>query len=159
MATEEPLGPGHLERFLRASQIPGEIVFPGVPTPTVEAAAAAVGCEADDIVKSLLFLVDGAPVLVITCGVGHVDGRALAARFGVGRKKVKLADAATVLRESGYAVGAIPPFGHQTRFPTFLDRRVLDRPVVYAGGGADDALLRISPQVLLTVTQAELLEL
>jgi prolyl-tRNA editing enzyme YbaK/EbsC (Cys-tRNA(Pro) deacylase) len=153
------LSPADLERFLHANQIPGEIVHLETMTPTVQAAAAAVGVEPDDIVKSILFLVDGRPVLVIACGLGHVDGRALAACFGVGRKRVKLANPETVLRESGYSVGALPPFGHRAHIQTLLDRRVLEGRQVYAGGGSDQALLRISPQTILEVTQAEVLDL
>jgi Cys-tRNA(Pro)/Cys-tRNA(Cys) deacylase len=53
----------------------------------------------------------------------------------------------------------MPPFGHHDAFQTLLDRRVLEKPVVYAGGGSDNALLRISPQTILDVTQAEVLDL
>jgi prolyl-tRNA editing enzyme YbaK/EbsC (Cys-tRNA(Pro) deacylase) len=155
----DPLSPADLERFLRADQIPGEIIHVGSLTPTVEAAAAAVGTGPDDIVKSILFLVDGRPVLAIACGLGHVEGRAIATAFGVGRKKVRLASPEVVLKETGYEVGAMPPFGHRVRIQTLIDRRVLERPVVYAGGGSENALLRISPQTILEVTQAVVLDL
>ena len=153
------LSPADLESFLRANRIPGEMVNLETRTPTVPAAAAAVGVEPDDIVKSILFLVDGRPVLAIACGLSHVDARALAARFGVGRKRVRLADPETVLHETGYAVGAMPPFGHRARIKTLLDLRVLERQQVYAGGGSDQTLLRISPQTILKVAEAEVLDL
>jgi prolyl-tRNA editing enzyme YbaK/EbsC (Cys-tRNA(Pro) deacylase) len=155
----DTLSPADLERFLSAGGIPAEILHLEALTPTVESAAVAVGCETEDIVKSILFLVSGLPVLAIACGVGRVDGRSLAAHFGVGRKKVKLADPETVLRETGYAVGAMPPFGHRARIQTVLDRRVLERSVVYAGGGSDNALMHISPLTILDVTHAEVLDL
>jgi prolyl-tRNA editing enzyme YbaK/EbsC (Cys-tRNA(Pro) deacylase) len=153
------LGPADLEGFLRDHDIPGEIVHLETLTPTVPAAAAAVGAGPDEIVKSILFLVDGHPVLAIVCGTGRVDDRTLAAHFGVGRKRVRLADPETVLRETGYAVGAMPPFGHSARIQSLLDLRVLDKTSIYAGGGSDQALLRISPQTILEVTQAEVLDL
>jgi prolyl-tRNA editing enzyme YbaK/EbsC (Cys-tRNA(Pro) deacylase) len=154
-----PLTPEDLEQFLHINDIPGEILRLQTPTPTVETAALAVGCETDDIVKSILFLVNGQPVLVIACGLSHVDARALAAHFGVSRKKVKLADPETVLQETGYAVGALPPFGHRETFRTILDRRVLERTPVYAGGGSEETLLRISSQLIHTTTRAEVLDL
>jgi prolyl-tRNA editing enzyme YbaK/EbsC (Cys-tRNA(Pro) deacylase) len=157
--TTDRLGPADLERFLRANQVSSEFFHLEALTPTVESAAAAVGCDLIDIVKSILFLIGGMPVLAIACGVGRVDARCLAAHFGVGRKKVKLADPETVLRETGYVVGAMPPFGHRTLLRTVLDRRVLDRKMVYAGGGADNALLQVSSQTILDLTHAEVLDL
>jgi prolyl-tRNA editing enzyme YbaK/EbsC (Cys-tRNA(Pro) deacylase) len=148
-----------LDAYLQARAVPGEILYLGVPTPTVETAAQAVGTDPDSIVKSILFLVDGRPVLAITCGTDRVETRALAARFGVGRKKVKLASTDIVLRETGYEVGAMPPFGHRQPLQTLLDHRVLEKEIVFAGGGADNALLRISPKTILQTAQAEVVEL
>jgi prolyl-tRNA editing enzyme YbaK/EbsC (Cys-tRNA(Pro) deacylase) len=157
--SERAFGPVDLSRYMQAKHIPGEILQLSSLTPTVEAAAGAVGTEPERIVKSILFLVDGRPVLAITCGTDRVETRALAARFGVGRKRVKLADAATVVLETGFEIGAMPPFGHRNRLPTLLDPRVLAQPEVYAGGGSDSALVRLSPQAILEATQAEVLDL
>ena len=60
---------------------------------------------------------------------------------------------------SGFEVGAMPPFAHRGRIPTLLDQRVLEQPVVYAGGGAEDVLLRLSPEDILRVTEAQVLDL
>lgn len=153
------LGPGDLASFLAGQAIPGEMLHLDALTPTVEMAAQAVGTAPDNIVKSILFLVGDEPVLTITCGQAYVERRQVASLYGVGRKKVKLASPEEVLRETGYPVGAMPPFGHRQPLPTLIDRRVLERLEVYAGGGADDTLLRISPQVILRVTQARVLDL
>jgi prolyl-tRNA editing enzyme YbaK/EbsC (Cys-tRNA(Pro) deacylase) len=77
----------------------------------------------------------------------------------VGRKRVKLADAETVLNITGYPVGAMPPFGHRRPLPTLMDKRVLRQTEVYAGGGQIDALLRISPEAIFRVTSAIELDL
>ena len=53
----------------------------------------------------------------------------------------------------------MPPFGHLQRLPTLVDPLVLQQPEVYAGGGAENALLRLSPQELLRATQAEVVPL
>lgn len=153
------LGPEDLSAYMQAHLIPGEILQLSSLTPTVEAAARAVGTEAERIVKSILFLVAGRPVLAITCGTDRVETRALAARYGVGRKRVKLADAQTVMQETGFEVGAMPPFGHRYPLPTLLDPRVLAQPEVYAGGGSDSTLVRCSPRDILEATQAEVLDL
>jgi prolyl-tRNA editing enzyme YbaK/EbsC (Cys-tRNA(Pro) deacylase) len=153
------LGPEDLQAYMQAHQIPGEILKLSSLTPTVAAAARAVGTEPDRIVKSILFLVKDRPVLAITCGTSRVETRTLAARYGVGRKKVQLADAQVVLEETGFEVGAMPPFGHRYSLPTLLDPRVLEQPEVYAGGGSDNALVRLSPETILKAAQAEILNL
>jgi prolyl-tRNA editing enzyme YbaK/EbsC (Cys-tRNA(Pro) deacylase) len=149
-----------LEAFLAAHTLAGELLRLQAHTPTVEAAAQVMGTTVDRIVKSLLFLVDRAdgelhPVLVIATGTSRVDYKLVAGCLGVSRKRVKLADAASVQSFTGYPVGAVPPFGHPSPLPTLIDRRVLAQPEVYAGGGAADALLRIAPAEIVRATQAQ----
>ena len=148
------LGIPHLEAFISRHGIQAEIISLAVRTLTVTDAAQAVGTVPERIVKSLLFLVDGRPVLAIASGTARVDRRPIAAHFDVGRKRVKLADAKTVEASTGYAVGAVPPFGHREQLLTLIDQRVLQMPQIYAGGGAEDALLRISPDEIMRVTSA-----
>ena len=144
---------------MRENFITGEILHLKVPTPTVETAAQAAGTQPEQIVKSILFLVDSQPVLAITCGTQHVEQRAIAGLYGVGRKRVKLATPQDVLEVSGYEVGAIPPFGHRQPLTTLLDQRVLEWPVVYAGGGAENALVRLKPEEIQRVTQGKVMNL
>jgi prolyl-tRNA editing enzyme YbaK/EbsC (Cys-tRNA(Pro) deacylase) len=159
MMIDKVLTPADLNDFMQRHNISGEIIFLDTPTPTVETAAKAVHSQPDGIVKSILFLVDGSPVLAITCGPAHIDRRALATEFEVGRKKIKLADPETVLQLTGFQVGAMPPFGHYTPLPTLLDRRVMENAEVFAGGGAENALLRLAPGDLLNATQAKVIDL
>lgn len=155
-AAPKPLTPDNLQAFLDAHTIAGEIVFPGAPTPTVPAAAAALGVEADQIVKSVIFWVDDRPFLVYGCGTRRVDPRKLAARLQVGRKRVKLANADQVLDLTGYAVGTVPPLGLKTPMPVYMDPAVRQYEVIYAGGGGIDALLKITTTELLRVSNAEI---
>lgn len=156
---DQALSPLDLNDYMRNHNIPGEIIFLDTPTPTVETAAKAVGSQPESIVKSILFIIDGTPVLAIACGESRVDSRTLAKVYKVGRKKVKLADPHTVRQLTGFQVGAMPPFGHSTPLPTLLDWRVLENTVVYAGGGAENALLRLTPQELLNAAQAQVIDL
>jgi prolyl-tRNA editing enzyme YbaK/EbsC (Cys-tRNA(Pro) deacylase) len=143
--------------YLRAHGIPGEIVFLPMHVPTVETAAQAVGTTVERIVKSVLFLADSAPVLVIANGTGRVDYKRVADHLGLSRKRLKLADAPTVLAVTGFPVGTVPPFGHKTRLRTLIDAGVLAQPEVYAGGGAIDALVRLAPAEIVRATGAETL--
>ncbi len=154
-----PLTPDDLARFIAAHGIAAEIVPMSAETPTVSAAAAALGVVPAQIIKSLLFLVRDRPVLVIASGETPVDRGVLAARYGVGKKQIRLADPETVLRLTGYPAGGVPPFGHAEPLPTLLDRRVLMWDRVYGGGGDDHTLLRIAPAELARATAAEWVEL
>lgn len=159
MTNEAKLTPADLLEYMKQHAVPGEILHLTVPTPTVEAAAQAVRTKPERIVKSILFLVNGSPVLSISSGQRVIERRSIAQLYNVGRKHVKLADPATVLQISGYEVGAMPPFGHIEALPTLLDRRVLEHPYVYAGGGAENALLRLNPQDILRVSRAKVTDL
>ena len=153
------LNSSDLAEFMESQDIGGEIVYLAQHVLTVEDAARAVGTTPDQIVKSLLFLIDGEPVMAIACGTTHVDRRPIAARYGVGRKRVKLADADTVLEVTGYPVGAVPPFGLRQPLPTLIDQDVLLHAEVYAGGGEINALVRVSPQEIMAVTDAVSMDL
>lgn len=151
------LGEADVARAIRDLSIAAELVHPGGKTPTVEAAAAALKVSTAQIVKSLIFLVDGAPHLVISNGTGRVDARALAAALGAAKARLARPEEASAL--TGYAVGGMPPFGHRRPLPVLVEARVIEQSVVYAGGGSDGAMLRVSPQELLRVTGARLVSL
>ncbi|MEW5985082.1 MAG: YbaK/EbsC family protein [Chloroflexota bacterium] len=133
-----------LAQFIIANGIAAEIVHLSVETPTVETAAQAVGVTPDQIGKSVLFLAEGRPLLVIANGLARVDQRRLAAYLGLGRKRVKLANAEEVLAITGYPVGTVPPFGHREKLLTLVDAAVLSQHELYCGGGAINALLKMT---------------
>ncbi len=148
-----------LEAFIQRHHLAGVIVHLPSPTLTVETAAQAVGVPVDRIIKSILFLVDGQPVLVIAGGRARVDRCRIAARYGISHKRIKLASPADVLAISGYEVGSMPPFGHRISLLTLMDRRLFEQDQdAYAGGGEENALLRIRPEEIRRVSQAEVLD-
>ena len=145
----------HIAAYLRGHSLTGELVWLQQHVPTVAAAAQAVGAPVERIVKSVLFIADALPVLVIANGTNRVDYKRVADYVGISRKRLKLADAPTVLDMTGFPVGTVPPFGHKTKLRTLIDVGVLAQPEVYAGGGAIDALLRITPAEIMRATGAE----
>jgi len=153
------LTPADLQTYLHRQAIEGEILKLDVPTPTVETAAQAVGVREEQIIKSILFLVNKQPLLVIASGTARVEQRRIAQVYGLGRKQVKLASPADVLDHTGYAVGALPPFGHSQVLDTLIDRRVLEQDEVYAGGGAENALLRLAAADILRITRGKVVDL
>ena len=91
-------------------------------TRTAVDAAQAVGCELGQIVKSLVFVAGGRPVVALVSGANRLDERRLAAVAG---EPVKKADAETARAATGFAIGGVPPFGHATEVPVFMDRDLL----------------------------------
>jgi prolyl-tRNA editing enzyme YbaK/EbsC (Cys-tRNA(Pro) deacylase) len=153
------LATADLARFIAQNGIAAALLTPLTGTPTVTAAAMALGVNERQIIKSLVFLVREDPLLVIASGTGLIDRRVLAERFGTGKKQVRLADAATVLRLTGYPVGGVPPFGHLIAVPVLLDKSIGKWDVVYGGGGDERTLLRISPAELASATKGEWIDL
>lgn len=154
-----PLGSADLQAYMQTHGIVGEFLHLDAPTPTVEAAAEVVGALPDQIVKSILFMVDGEPALAVACGTRHVERRVLARYYEVGKKRVKMANPDQVLEYAGYLVGTVPPFGHRQTLPTFLDHRVLNHEIVYAGGGAIDALIRLESENIKQAINPEIIDL
>jgi prolyl-tRNA editing enzyme YbaK/EbsC (Cys-tRNA(Pro) deacylase) len=145
----------NLTGFIREHGISAELLDLEDETPTVQAAARAVGVSTQQIVKTLVFLVDGAPWAVIASGTDPVDRHGLTCYFGVGVKRVKLASREQVETWTGYPAGAVPPFGHAQKLPTLMDHGVFLFEEVFAGGGEDHCLLRIAPAEIERVTSAE----
>ena len=142
-----------LAAWLRDAALDAEIAAPGVPMPTVEAAAAAMGCAPDRIFKSILFRAkDGRCVMAVACGNWRVDGPRLAAIAGTSR--LRLAPPDVVLAVTGYPAGGTPPIGHRERFPVVVDERVAAQPWGWAGGGREELLVKLAPADIVRFTGA-----
>lgn len=122
-------------------------------TRTAEDAARAVGCEVGQIVKSLIFMADEAPVLALTSGANRVDTDALARLAGA--EVVRRATPEEARAATGFAVGGTPPFGHPAPVRTFLDRDLTVHGIVWAAAGTPEAVFAITPDDLLRSTGAE----
>ncbi|MFJ8163001.1 YbaK/EbsC family protein [Streptomyces sp. NPDC096136] len=123
-------------------------------TRTAADAAAAIGCELSQIVKSLIFAADGVPVLVLMDGASRVDVEAV--RRQLDAAEVTRADAAVVRETTGYAIGGVPPFGHRTRTRVLADRSLLRHDVVWAAAGTPHTVFPMPPRELVTHAAAEL---
>ncbi len=124
-------------------------------TRTAEDAANAIGCSVGQIVKSLVFLVDGEAVMTLVSGPNRLDERKLAELCGVGKKKIKRADADKVREVTGYAIGGVPPFAHLRRLRTFVDEDFWQYDVIWAAAGTSNAVFPIAPDALARVTEGE----
>lgn len=139
--------------FLRLTGGPEAIIRPGASTRTVPEAAAALGVEVGQIAKSLLFVAERRPVLVVTSGDRRVD-QALLGR-AVGAERLSLADPRTVEEVTGFTVGGVAPVGHLRPAQVLLDVSMQRFPVVYAAAGTPDSVLPLSFADLVRLSGGE----
>lgn len=121
------------------------------PTPTAATAALAIGCSVAEIAKSLLFLINGAPVLVVTSG----DMKVMSSQLKKASEltgKVKLPTAGDVERLTGYRPGGVCPFLLPTELPVLLDCSLQRFQTVYPAAGNDYSGVPVSFVQLLNLT-------
>jgi len=122
-------------------------------THTAAEAAAAVGAPVEAIVKSLVFALDGEPLLILVSGPNRVD-TALVGQCVDG--VLDKADAQMVKEASGYSIGGVPPFGHTTPLRCLMDEDLLALETVWAAAGSARAVFPMSPQRLAEISSAEI---
>ncbi len=127
-------------------------------TRTAAEAAAAIGCEVAQIAKSLVFRAraSGRPILVIASGANRVDEKAVAALIG---EKFGRADADFVRAATGFAIGGVPPVGHDTPPVTLIDRDRLALDEIWAAAGTPNAVSRLTPRDLVAPTGGRVAEI
>lgn len=168
-----------LQQFLNQHRIQATLLSDIGDTPTVVAAAEVLGVTPERVLKTLLVSLepvkdpamasseedlDVRHIVVVSHGEHRMDKRALARHFGVGRKRVRLAPADVVLEYLGFPVGGVPPLGHRTALPVVLDESILplqdaEGGVVYAGGGDDSTMMKVTVEELLRVLEPTVIPL
>ena len=128
-----------------------EIVEFAQTTRSAQEAADAIGCQVAQIVKSLCFVVNGRATICLVSGANQLDERKLAALVGVSRKQVQRADADAVKAATGFTIGGVPPFGHISPLPIYLDEDLLQFDVVWAAAGTPYAVFAITPEALTQI--------
>jgi len=121
-------------------------------TKTAADAAAAVGCSVGQIAKSIVFRAaeSGRAVLVITSGTNRVDEKKIRGLLG---EKVERADADFVRASTGFAIGGVPPVGHERPPVVFVDRDLQTYPAIWAAAGTPNAVFELSWTDLLTLAE------
>ena len=133
-----------------------QIILFDESTHTSELAAKAVGVEVAQIAKTLMFLADGEPVLVVTCGGRKIDTKKLGKELGA--KKVRFADAESVFQATGFLPGGVCPFGIDPGIAICMDQSLYDYEVVYAAAGTANSALPVAPERLREILQARVVE-
>jgi prolyl-tRNA editing enzyme YbaK/EbsC (Cys-tRNA(Pro) deacylase) len=123
-----------------------------VPTSarTAAEAASSLGTDVGQIVKSLVFVADGRPVLLLVAGDRHVDLAKTAAALGAG--KVERAPAALVREATGFAIGGVPPVALSGPLTTLVDRSLTRFAEIWAAAGTPNAVFPTTPEELVRLS-------
>jgi prolyl-tRNA editing enzyme YbaK/EbsC (Cys-tRNA(Pro) deacylase) len=126
-------------------------------TPTAADAAVAAGCELDQIVKSLVLLCDGRPVVALVPGDRRVDREKVARAAGA--QKARIANAEEVEQATGFAPGGVAPFPLPSVETVLMDRTLLEHRLVWAGAGSPSHMVGIPPAELGRLARARPLDI
>ena len=158
MAGDWPEPVERVAAVLRSNGIEGRVEEFRSGTPTTEAAAEAAGCGLEQIVKSLLFALDGGEryALVMVPGDRRADRAKIAAELGVG--KAKPASPQEVLDVTGFDVGGVAPFPPGRVEASLLDRTLVTHEVVWVGAGSPRHMAVLAPADLARLTRARVVD-
>ena len=123
-------------------------------TATAPQAAAALGCDLEQIAKTLVFKRrdDDSPVVVMVRGVDRVDEKAVAEHIG---GKIKKADAEYIRACSGYEIGGVTPIDWPAQVPLLMDSGLRALPLIWVAAGSAHAVFSIAPETLADLTGAQ----
>jgi Cys-tRNA(Pro) deacylase len=138
-------------RFLADAKVEASVQEFPEGTPTAEAAAKAVGCELGQIVKTLVFICDGRPLVALLPGDRRAD-RAKVAR-AAGCERAKVAGPDEVERATGFRAGGVAPFPLAGIDLVLIDRRLVTHPVVWIGAGSSRHMASIAAPDLVRLTK------
>jgi prolyl-tRNA editing enzyme YbaK/EbsC (Cys-tRNA(Pro) deacylase) len=126
-------------------------------TRSAREAAGAIGCQVEQIAKSLVFRTrEGRrPILVIASGRNRVDEARLAGYVG---EAIERPDADYVRARTGFAIGGVPPVGHAEALETYIDRDLLGLDALWAAAGTPHAVFRLTPDELVAMTRGQVVD-
>jgi len=141
------------QEYLKQLGLNGQVVEFSETTRTAADAAAAIGCDIGQIVKSLVFKTRDShrAVLVYTSGAHRVDEARIEAVVG---EKLGKADAEFVRSVTGYAIGGVPPFGFAPQQHTYIDEALLSYETIWAAAGTPNAVFPLRPAQLVQHSRA-----
>ncbi len=140
-----------IQKALQARGLNCEVVQMHKTTRTAKDAAQAVGCEMGQIVKSLVFKSKQSrtPILVVASGVNRVNEKVLAQQIS---EPVKMASPEFVRQMTGFAIGGVPPVGHQHPLTIFIDEDLLQYEEIWAAAGTPHTVFKLTPAELKIIT-------
>jgi Cys-tRNA(Pro) deacylase len=146
-----------VSQVLRAAAVDSRVEEFAGGTPTARAAAEAVGCDLAQIVKSLVFVCDGAYVLALVPGDRRADEHAIAAALGA--QDVRVARADEVVHATGFEPGGVAPFPQRAVTRTLMDSGLLGHDVLWIGAGSESHMASLPPVDLQRLSGASVVDI
>src|SRR3954471_7804507 len=143
----------NVKRALTTLGVQDTVTVLAAQVPTAAAAASALGCDVAAITNSLVFDLEGAPLLILASGAARVDVHKVAEQLGTGR--IRRASPEFVLEHTGQEVGGVAPVGHPEKIRTLLDKSLKIQELLWAGAGDHNSMFSISYEDLHRITGAE----
>jgi prolyl-tRNA editing enzyme YbaK/EbsC (Cys-tRNA(Pro) deacylase) len=141
---------------LDAFGVPLQVVELPASTRSAIEAAQAVGCQVEQIAKSLVFKTSSTsrPVLVIASGPNRVNEKRIGELLG---EPIAKADADYVRQRTGFVIGGVPPVGHIEPLTTFVDEDLLRYETIWAAAGTPHAVFQLTPAALVRITSGSVI--
>ncbi|RLC62013.1 MAG: YbaK/EbsC family protein [Chloroflexota bacterium] len=146
-------GPERVQAALKATGLDVKPIRLQKSARTAQLAAEALNTALGSIVKSLVFLADGEPVLVLVAGDRRADPVKLKRLLGA--RRVMIADAERVKQETGFSIGGVPPIGHRQSLPTLIDASLARFETLYAAAGHPFAVFPVAFETLVHITNGQ----
>ena len=137
------------KEYLRNYNLDANILEFDTSSATVELAAKAIGCKPSQIAKTLSFIVNGNPILIIAAGDVKVDNSKYKLQFGI---KAKMIDKEQVEELIGHAVGGVCPFGINEGVKVYLDVSLKKLDTIYPACGSSNSAIKLTLQELENIT-------
>lgn len=156
MQTKMSSSAQRVQEALKALGFTNEVVELKETSRSAKEAARAIGCRVEQIAKSLIFKGEqtGNPILVIASGPNRVSEKKIG---DVILEPLGKADADFVREKSGFAIGGVPPLGHQEPLVTFIDEDLLQYDEIWAAAGTPNAVFRLTPEDLKKMTKGKVI--
>lgn len=137
------------KKYLEEKGFLDRVIEPEVSTATVELAAAAIGVEPGRICKSLSFLIEDRPVIILAEGMARVNNKKYKAQFG---KKARMIPREKVEEYIGHEAGGVCPFGLNSEVTVYMDESLRRWDVVYPAAGNDHSAVRLTLDELMMLS-------
>lgn len=141
-----------VKEYLVSKGFLDRVIEPETPTPTVEAAASALGTTRARIAKSLAFDAGGETILIVAAGDSKIDNSKFKSTFGM---KAKMLSPEETLSRTGYAVGGVCPFALNEGVKVYTDVSLKRFDTVYPAAGNARSGVKLSPEELYTLSSSE----
>ena len=145
-----------IKKYIKDNNIKAEHLSFETSCHSVAEAVQAINASAEDFVKNIC-LVDDQGNLIVAIVKG--ENRASTSKIGrhLGIERPRTANPQEILQKTGFICGGVPSFGYLATF--LIDPKVMEKEIVYSGGGSEKSLIKIFPQELLKANQGQVIKI